>query len=135
MDAQPYSDLPEIKAIITGAGDGLGLAIARRFVSGGATVLLVDQAKAVLERIGSDDLPSGRAFAWVKDLADDDSAATVFDAARKSLGRVDCLVNNAAWSFHKSLLEVTAAEFDRVVHINQRAPYFLAQAFLPRSRE
>jgi NAD(P)-dependent dehydrogenase (short-subunit alcohol dehydrogenase family) len=129
MDAQPYSDLPEIKAIITGAGNGLGLAIARRFVSGGATVLLVDQDKAVLERIGSDDLPSGRAFALAKDLADDDSAATVFDAARKSLGRVDCLVNNAAWSFHKSLLEVTVAEFDRVVHINQRAPYFLAQAF------
>ena len=129
MEAQQSSDLQGINAIITGAANGLGLAIARKFVSGGARVLLVDQDKAVLQRIGTDDLPSGRAFALVKDLADDDSAPTVFEAAAKALGRVDCLVNNAAWSFHKPLLDVTTAEFDRVVHINQRAPYFLSQEF------
>jgi 3-oxoacyl-[acyl-carrier protein] reductase len=123
------SDLKATTAIVTGAGNGLGLAIARRFVAGGAKVLLVDQDPAVLERVGSDDLPSESAFALVQDLADPDCAPYVFAAARKTLGQVNILVNDAAWSFHKPMLEVTQAEFDKVVYINQRAPYFLAQEF------
>jgi NAD(P)-dependent dehydrogenase (short-subunit alcohol dehydrogenase family) len=129
MEAQVSVDLKGVAAIVTGAGNGLGLAIARRFVAGGAKVLLVDQDQAVLKRIGSDDLPSHSAFALVKDLAHDDSAAIVFDTAKNTLNRVDALVNNAAWSFHKPMLDVTHAEFERVVRINQRAPYFLAQEF------
>lgn len=129
METQVSLDLKGSTAIVTGAGNGLGLAIARRFVTGGAKVLLVDQDQAVLSRIGTDNLPSHSAFALVKDLADDDSADVVFDAARKTLGEVNVLVNNAAWSFHKPLLEVTHAEFERVVRVNQRAPYFLTQEF------
>jgi 3-oxoacyl-[acyl-carrier protein] reductase len=129
METQVLLDLNGSTAIVTGAGNGLGLAIARRFATGGAKVLLVDQDPVVLSRIGTDNLPSHSAFALVKDLADDDSAAVVFDAARKTLGQVNALVNNAAWSFHKPLLDVTHAEFERVVRINQRAPYFLAQEF------
>jgi NAD(P)-dependent dehydrogenase (short-subunit alcohol dehydrogenase family) len=129
METHVPVDLEGSAAIITGAGNGLGLAIARRFVGGGARVLLVDQDQIVLKRIGSDDLPADRAFALVKDLADDDSAAVVFETAEKTVGAVDALVNNAAWSFHKPLLEVTRDEFERVVHVNQRAPYFLAQEF------
>jgi NAD(P)-dependent dehydrogenase (short-subunit alcohol dehydrogenase family) len=129
METQVPLDLNGSTAIVTGAGNGLGLAIARRFVAGGAKVLLVDQDPVVLSRIGTEHLPSHGAFALVKDLADDDSAAVVFDAARKTLGQVTALVNNAAWSFHKPVLDVTHAEFERVVRINQRAPYFLAQEF------
>ena len=123
------SDLNGIRAIVTGAGNGLGLAIARRFVSGGARVLLVDQDPMVEKRVGSPDLPAESAFALTKDLADDDCATRVFEAARKHLGQVDVLVNNAAWSFHKPMPEVTHAECDREVRVNQRAPYFLAQEF------
>jgi NAD(P)-dependent dehydrogenase (short-subunit alcohol dehydrogenase family) len=47
-----------------------------------------------------------------------------------NLGLADALINNAAWSFHKPMLEVTQAEFDRLVGVNQRAPFFLAQEFL-----
>ena len=65
----------------------------------------------------------------MKDLADDDSAAVVFDDRPQNPRSVNALVNNAAWSFHKPLLDVTHAEFERVVRINQRAPYFLAQEF------
>lgn len=129
METQVSVDLKGSAAIVTGAGNGLGLAIARRFVAGGAKVLLVDQDTIVLKRIGSDGLPSHSAFALVKDLADDDAALVVFETARKTLGPVDALVNNAAWSFHKPMLDVTHAEFERVVRINQRAPYFLAQEF------
>jgi len=129
--AQMAADDHELKgrvAIVTGAANGLGLAIARRLVAGAARVLLVDCDQSILERVGSPDLPNGVAAGLIKDLADDDSASVVFKEARK-LGQVNTLINNAAWSFHKPMLDVTQAEFDRLVRINQRSPYFLAQEF------
>lgn len=116
-------------AIVTGAGNGLGLEIAQRLVLRGARVLLVDRDEVVLKRIGTDHLPRTAVSGFVKDLADDDASDAIFEAAVKSLGSIDVLVNNGAWSFHKPMLDVTAPEFDRLVKINQRAPFFLAQAF------
>lgn len=116
--------------IVTGAGHGLGLAIAKRFVELGAKVLLVDKEEVVQTRVGTAELPAQSAFAVVKDLAEQDAAQFIFAAARSKLGAVDVLINNGAWSFHKPMLQVTADEFDRVVAINQRAPFFLAQEFL-----
>jgi gluconate 5-dehydrogenase len=120
----------ERRVVVTGAANGLGLAIARRLSSGGAHLLLVDCDSTVLSRVGEPDLPATRTFAVVKDLSEPDAATVVFAHAAKTLGLADTLVNNAAWSFHKPMLEVTLAEFDRVVNINQRAPFFLAQEFL-----
>jgi len=114
--------------IVTGAGNGLGLSIARRFAEGGARVLLVDQDAAVLSRL--EDGKKDSMFALVKDLAEPDAAAVVFRYAKDTLGSIDTLINNAAWSFHKPMLDTTGAEFDRLIAINQRAPFFLAQEFL-----
>jgi glucose 1-dehydrogenase len=116
--------------VVTGGANGLGLAIARRLIVGGARVLLVDKESTVLSRVGVDGFPADAAFALVKDLAEPDAAGVVFEYVARSLGLADILVNNAAWSFHKRLLDVTIEEFDRVVAINQRAPYFLTQQFL-----
>jgi NAD(P)-dependent dehydrogenase (short-subunit alcohol dehydrogenase family) len=124
--------IEERRVVVTGAANGLGLAIARRLCGGGARVLLVDRDETVLSRIGEKDLPSTRAFAIVKDLSEPDAGAFVFAQVDRSLGLADTLVNNAAWSFHKPMLEVTQTEFDRVVGVNQRAPFFLAQEFLRR---
>jgi NAD(P)-dependent dehydrogenase (short-subunit alcohol dehydrogenase family) len=117
------------RAVVTGAANGLGLAIARRLCAGGAHVLLVDSDKTVLTRVSEQDLPATRAFAVVKDLSDADAAPYVFEHVKKTLGLADTLVNNAAWSFHKPMLEVTVAEFDRLIAVNQRAPFFLVQEF------
>lgn len=122
--------MEERSVVVTGGANGLGLAIARRLCAGGARVLLVDSDQTVLSRIGEKDLPSTRAFAVVQDLSEPDAASFVFDHVSTALGLADTLINNAAWSFHKPMLEVTRAEFDRVVGVNQRAPFFLAQEFL-----
>jgi NAD(P)-dependent dehydrogenase (short-subunit alcohol dehydrogenase family) len=120
----------ERRAVVTGAANGLGLAIARRLSAGGAHVLLVDSDRTVLSRIGETDFPPTRTFAVLKDLSEEDAAPFVFDQVANTLGLADTLINNAAWSFHKPMVEVTVAEFDRVVSVNQRAPYFLSQEFL-----
>jgi len=117
------------RVIVTGAAHGLGLAIARRFADDGAHVFLVDCDSVVLSRPNEKPFKTGQAFAVVKDLSDPDSATFVFERVAKTLGIADALINNAAWSFHKPMLEVTAAEFDRVIGVNQRAPFFLAREF------
>jgi len=71
-----------------------------------------------------------RTFAVVKDLADPDSGVFVFEYAARILGVVDALINNAAWSFLRPMLDVGLEEFDRLVAVNQKAPFFLAQEFL-----
>lgn len=116
--------------IVTGAGNGLGLSIATRFVELGAKVLLVDKDEIVLARVRAGRLSPNAACALVKDLADEDAAQIIFNAARTEMGCVDTLINNAAWSFHKPMPEVTADEFNRLIAVNQRAPYFLAQELL-----
>ena len=116
-------------AIVTGAGNGLGLAIARRFGASGSRVLLVDRDPIVETRLGEDGLPKGQCFSIVQDLARKEAAQVVFARALEMMSRVDTLINNAAWSMHKPLLETTNEVFDEVVAINQRAPFFLAQEF------
>lgn len=116
-------------AVVTGAGNGLGLAIAQEIAHCGATVLLVDRDPVVRQRTMNDPFPQGKAFAVVKDLAEPDAATEVFATALQCMGQVDILINNAAWSLHKTIQEMTAVEFDRLIAINQRTPFFLAQEF------
>jgi meso-butanediol dehydrogenase / (S,S)-butanediol dehydrogenase / diacetyl reductase len=121
---------PPRRVVVTGAANGLGLAIAKRLSRDGAFILLVDSDSAVLSRVTENGFTPERTFALVKDLSEPDAAPVVFERTASTIGLVDTLINNAAWSFHKAMQEVTVSEFDRVVSINQRAPFFLAQAML-----
>jgi len=116
------------RILVTGAANGLGLGIARVFAAAGARLVLADVDAKVRERAEEPEF-GGRAVALVKDLADADAARWLMDESVRALGSLNGLVNCGAWSFHKPALETTVEEFDRVVAINQRAPYFLACHF------
>ena len=116
------------RILVTGAANGLGLGIARTLGGAGARLVLADVDVKVQERAAEPDF-GGRAIALVRDLAEPDAPHRLIEHSILALGSLNGLVNCAAWSFHKPAIETTIAEFDRVVAINQRAPYFLACEF------
>jgi NAD(P)-dependent dehydrogenase (short-subunit alcohol dehydrogenase family) len=116
------------RILVTGAANGLGLGIARTLASAGAQLVLADVNPRVKERAAEAEFAS-RAAAVVCDLAEPDAADRLIGESVRAFGSLNGLVNCGGWSFHKPALETTLQEFDRVVAINQRAPYFLSCRF------
>jgi NAD(P)-dependent dehydrogenase (short-subunit alcohol dehydrogenase family) len=113
--------------LVTGSSTGIGEAIARRCAAEGARVFIHGLEPAETQRV-ADSL--GAPF-HCDDLADPSAAARTVQAAHQALGRLDGLVNNAAWVVRGRLEDVTPEFFDRVMAVNVRAPLLLIQAALP----
>ncbi|MET2831583.1 SDR family NAD(P)-dependent oxidoreductase [Mesorhizobium shangrilense] len=110
-------------AIVTGAGNGIGLATARRLQAEGAEVLSVDWNTDYLANVADPTLTI--------DLADDDAPARVVEAARTHFKTVDMLVNNAGVAGPKALAESDDELIDHVMGINIRAVMRLTRDMLP----
>ncbi|QGZ47358.1 bifunctional aldolase/short-chain dehydrogenase [Streptomyces sp. QHH-9511] len=99
-------------ALVTGAGSGIGRAIAHRLAAEGACVVVADldgeKAAAVAEELGGPD----RAVAVTVDVTDEERVAAALDATVLAFGGVDLVVNNAGISLSKPLLETTARDWD-----------------------
>ncbi len=114
-------------AIITGAGRGIGKAIARKFLEEGARVLICD---IVSERVAAaaDDLG---ALGEVQAIGGDVSQAAFCDAlierARERFGRLDVLVNNAGIATFQPFLEHTEEAWDRTLAVNLKSVFLLGQ--------
>ncbi|THA69993.1 SDR family oxidoreductase [Streptomyces sp. A0958] len=130
-------------ALVTGAGRGIGRAIANRLAADGALVAVHygnddASARATVEEIRA---AGGRAFTVRAPLgAPDDVAALydVFDAGLGELGEpavLDVLVNNAGFNVRGEVTDVTPHDFDRLMAVHAKAPLFLVQQGLPRFRE
>ena len=116
------------RILVTGAANGLGFGIAKTLAAAGALLVLADVDAKVKERAHESEF-GGRAIALLQDLAEPDAAERLISESVRLVGSLNGLVNCAAWSFHKPASETTVQEFDRVVAINQRTPYFLACRF------
>jgi NAD(P)-dependent dehydrogenase (short-subunit alcohol dehydrogenase family) len=121
--------------LVTGSTTGIGEAIARRVVAEGARVVIhgrdEDRGRELV-----DELPRQATLA-LGDLADPAVPRQVIDTAVSAFGRLDAIVNNAAWVVRSDLSSTDAALFDKVMAVNVRAPLLLIQAgieHLKRSR-
>ncbi|MFC7882837.1 bifunctional rhamnulose-1-phosphate aldolase/short-chain dehydrogenase [Streptomyces sp. NPDC057376] len=114
-------------ALVTGAGSGIGKAIARRLVAEGACVVVADlngeNAAAVAEELGGPD----RAVAVTVDVTDEERIAETFRAAVLAFGGVDLVVNNAGVSVSKPLLETSAEDWDLQHDIMARGSFLVSR--------
>ena len=120
-------------AIVTGAGRGVGEAIARRLASLGAYVLLVGRSADKLNQVREQIVEAGGAASvFPCDLMNASSVAQFGEAVIREHKRCDILVNNAAIGIDGKLLhEVTPDEWDLVFNTNLRGPYLMIRALVP----
>jgi hypothetical protein len=118
------------RAIVTGAGSGIGRATALQLAAAGCDVGLTYRANADgAEGVAGEIRALGRAAACVElDLARPEAAAAAIDALADRLGGVDVLVNNAGVNRRATVLEETVAGFDRTLAVNLVGPWACAQA-------
>lgn len=122
----PSKKLNGKKIIVTGGGKGLGAAMATKFVSEGALVLISGRNEKILkekaEQIGCQYL--------TLDVQKTDSLDKFIHDADRILGGADCLVNNAGISLHEpTFFDVTPETFDAQIATNLRGGFFLTQSF------
>ena len=119
-------------AIITGAGKGIGAAIADALASAGADCVLVARTAADLDSVAESVRARGRrAPAIPGDGNDLDLLARVVEQAQAELGRIDCVVNNAGGSRSRPLLKTKVDELEHSFHFNVSVPFELVRLATP----
>lgn len=129
-------DLRGSIAIVTGAGRGIGLAIALRLLEAGGSVALIDisgtRLRAALEALREF---GDRVAGWRVDVADRAAVDCALDEIVGQFGPIDVLVNNAGINVLGDAHEIEPADWDRVVAVNLSAPWYLMRRVLPSMHE
>lgn len=119
-------------AIITGAAQGIGAAIAREFAREGATVAALDrksEVEHVCEQIRAE---GGKATAYHLDIADQDAYRDCVERVASQCGPIDVLVNNAAVCFYGDILRDTLEQWRQTQKVNLEAVYWGCKLVAPR---
>jgi NAD(P)-dependent dehydrogenase (short-subunit alcohol dehydrogenase family) len=121
-------------AIVTGAGSGIGRAVALGYVREGARVVVVDRDGGAAEETVAAAAGPGRMRAVVADVTDADAVRDMVVETVEAFGRLDVLVNNAAIQLHGQdarCHEVDEAVWDRTMAVNLRGPFLCTKHALP----
>ncbi|OHD69392.1 MAG: hypothetical protein A2W19_05655 [Spirochaetes bacterium RBG_16_49_21] len=129
-------DLSGKSAIVTGGGRGIGRAIALGLAGAGASVAVCGRTQKELDGV-ADEIRKlgGKALPVVADLTVNDQLENLVNAAIKEFERIDILVNNAARSFLRSLLDLREDGWDKVFNTNVKAVWLLSRAVARRMIE
>jgi 3-oxoacyl-[acyl-carrier protein] reductase len=119
-------------AIVTGAGQGIGAAIAREFCQEGGVIAPIDINREPLESVCRELGEQGaETHAGVFDLTDSDAYANFVASVVQRFGRVDILVNNAALCIYGDILNDRVADWRRVIAVNLEAVYYGSKLVAP----
>ncbi len=118
--------------LVTGAGRGIGRAVALAFAFEGAKVALVGRTKKSLADVAKELKELGAPSAVLPgDVSDEGVVSRVVAAAEQQLGPVDVLVNNAGVFVAAPVEKMDTLVFDRVIAVNLRGPFLMSRAVLP----
>jgi len=124
-------------AVVTGSGSGIGQAIAERLAQEGADCVVdyrdhLDEAQVTVDKITAAGGKSILVHADVSKIAD---TQNLIDQAWQQLGGCDILVNNAGIERGSNFWDTPEADYDAVLAVNLKGPFFLTQAFVRKLRE
>jgi len=121
------------RALVTGGGKGLGLAISKALAEAGADVVIASRSRDACEAAARDIAAATgrRTAALAVDLADSAQAARLVLDAEAAIGPLDILINNAGINIRGASEELTEGDWDAVVDTNLKAPFLLARAVGP----
>lgn len=119
-------------ALVTGAGTGIGRAVAQRFAQEGAQVLILGRTEAILKETAS---ANENISYMVADIEKDEDLTRVVDTLNTQFGKLDILVNNAGWAPVTPFFEVKMEEYDKVFSINVRALVNMTLHVLPMLKQ
>ncbi len=131
------SDLKGKVAIITGAGSGIGQGIAKRFARDGAKVVVdyLGSADGANETLKMIEEAGAEGIAVQADITKADERESLIHAAISKFGAIDVLVNNAGMEKKASFWDVAEADYEKLMDVNMKGPFFLTQAFVNNLRE
>jgi NAD(P)-dependent dehydrogenase (short-subunit alcohol dehydrogenase family) len=116
-------------AIITGAGRNIGEDTAKLFASEGAKVAVVDNHKGRADKVSADIVrANGEAAGFVADVSSEADVDKLVGDVTAKWGRIDILINNAAVSDNKHMLEITKEDWDRVIAVTLTGPFLMSKA-------
>jgi NAD(P)-dependent dehydrogenase (short-subunit alcohol dehydrogenase family) len=118
-------------ALVTGAGRGIGLATARRFLAEGWKVALLEVDRTTLEAAMAALAAPEATLAVPCDVADPAQVRQAVAAAAARFGRIDALVNNAGIAIFRPILETTLEDWQRILAVNLTGPFLMVQAVAP----
>jgi len=134
MDAK--FDLSGKVAIVTGGGRGIGKAISLGLAGAGAAVVVCSRTQKEIEETTAEMVRMGRkALAMVVDLTVNDQLENLVNTTKKEFGRIDILINNAARSFLRSLMDLREDGWDKVFNTNVRAVWLLSRLVAKKMME
>jgi 3-oxoacyl-[acyl-carrier protein] reductase len=119
-------------AIVTGAGRGIGKAVASNLAECGCRVILTARTLAQLEQVQQEISTSGaEAIAIAADLTRDDEVQRLVEESRQRMGAADILINNAGWGKRAAVVKLALEDLDQTLRLNLRAPMILARSLVP----
>src|SRR5258707_8976647 len=120
-------------AVVTGAGRGIGAAIARKLATLGATVVLCGRTLKILQTTAANiSALGGQAQAMACDVTDLESVQALAASVEQKFGKIDILINNAGvGSFAAPLHEMTPEAWEKVLNTNLRGVFFCVRGFAP----
>jgi len=119
-------------ALVTGAGRGIGKAVALSLAKLGCRVVLAARTSVELEKVKLDiQNDKGVAIAVPTDLTRDEDIDALVRESQREFGAVDILINNAGWGKRAPVVRARIEDLDQTLRVNLRAPMILAQKLLP----